>query len=84
MGHLAADPIRDTGYDPIRDDTEGLASDGGGSWLAGPERFVTDGDGGEWVFRWGDSGFGEEQDNPVGWGLATTHRGLTRSKYASS
>ncbi len=35
-------------------------------WLGGPERFVNDGDGREWMFRWGDSGFREEQDNPVG------------------
>ncbi len=48
---------------------------GGGRWLGGPEQFVTDGDGQEWVFRWGDSGFREEQFTPWGGGYQP-NRGL--------
>ena len=59
---------------------EGWASGGGGRWLGGPERFVTDGDG----VPLGRQRLREEQDNPVGWGLAPPHRGLARCKYASS
>ncbi len=36
------------------------------------------------VFRWGDSGFREGQENPFGWRLAQLLRGLEQCKYASS